>query len=145
MTPIGPVRADEPDDMLLNVDLSTLPESGPADGDGLWRIGVFGSPSPEGEGPRLGYVRQILDRAESSTPADGEGAPLELNNLEAEFDLSQIGCDSEYRFLCLEFSKGLRAAPDFKFEVQGGGDQIISCKEQPCRRRKSVVCHISIK
>ncbi|XP_030828654.1 uncharacterized protein LOC575485 isoform X1 [Strongylocentrotus purpuratus] len=134
MTPIGPVRADEPDDMLLNVDLSTLPESGPADGDGLWRIGVFGSPSPDGEGPRLGYVRQILDRAESSTPADGEGAPLELNNLEAEFDLSQIGCDSEYRFLCLEFSKGLRAAPDFKFEVQGGGDQIISCKEQPCRR-----------
>ncbi|XP_063953209.1 uncharacterized protein LOC129257173 isoform X2 [Lytechinus pictus] len=134
MSPIGPVRADEPDDMLLNVDLSTLPESGSADGDGLWRIGVFGSPSPDGAGPRLGYVRQILDRAESSIPAEGEGTPLELNNLEAEFDLSQIGCDSEYRFLCLEFSKGMMASPDFKFEVQGGGDEIVSCKEQPCRR-----------
>ncbi|XP_072174385.1 uncharacterized protein [Diadema setosum] len=130
----GPVRADEPDDVTFNVDLSTLPESGPASGDGLWRIGVFGAQNPQGEGPRLGYKRQILNRRQSSTPADGGGTPLELKNLETEFDLSQIGCDSEYKYLCLEFSKGLRANPDFEFEIEGGGDVIISCKEQPCRR-----------
>lgn len=136
MTPMGPVTADSPDDVLFNVDLSTLPDSGSADGDGLWRIGVFGAQNVDGAGPRLGYLRQILDRNEASTPAAGAGEPLQLKNLATEFDLSQIGCDSEYTFLCLEFSKGMRANPDFEFEVQGGGDVIISCKEQPCRRRK---------
>lgn len=132
----GPVSADGPDDVRFNVDVSTLPESGGADGDGLWRIGVFGAQNPQGTGPRLDYKRQILTRGQSSTPAEGEGMPLELNALETEFDLSQIGCDSEYRWLCLEFAKGLRASPDFEFEINGGGDVIISCKEQPCRRRK---------
>ncbi|XP_030855714.1 alpha-2 collagen isoform X1 [Strongylocentrotus purpuratus] len=130
----GPVSADGPDDVRFNVDVSTLPESGGADGDGLWRIGVFGAQNPQGTGPRLDYKRQILTRGQSSTPAEGEGMPLELNALETEFDLSQIGCDSEYRWLCLEFAKGLRASPDFEFEINGGGDVIISCKEQPCRR-----------
>nr|XP_054751416.1 collagen alpha-1(I) chain-like [Lytechinus pictus] len=134
MIPVGPVRADEPDDIILNVDLSTLPDSGSADGDGLWRIGVFGAQNVDGNGPRLGYLRQVLDRSEASTPAAGGGEPLQLTNLATEFDLSQIGCDSDYRFLCLEFSKGMRANPDFEFEVQGGGDVIIKCKEQPCRR-----------
>ncbi|XP_072173532.1 uncharacterized protein [Diadema setosum] len=130
----GPVSADRPDDVRFNVDVDTLPESGAADGDGLWRIGVFGAQNPQGTGPRLDYKRQILTRGQSSTPAEGEGAPLELQNLETEFDLSQLGCDSEYRYLCLEFAKGLRASPDFEFEINGGGDVIISCKEQPCRR-----------
>ena len=138
VTPMGPVKADQPDDVMFNVDLDTLPESGPADGDGLWRIGVFGSQSPQGTGPRMGYMRQILNRGQSSTPAEGGGAPLELKNLEAEFDLSQIGCDSDYKYLCLEFSKGMRASPDFRFEIQGGNDVIMNCKEQPCRRRKCV-------
>ena len=132
----GTVTTNKPDDLRFTVDVSTLIESGTASGDGLWRIGVFGAQNPQGTGPRLDYKRQILTRSESSTTAEGGGLPLELRNLETEFDLTQLGCDSSYRYLCLEFAKGLRASPDFEFEINGGGDVIISCEEQPCRRCK---------
>lgn len=97
----------------------------------MWQLGVFAAKNPEGTGPRKDELTQILDPLDESTPLD-EGGPLNLDDVEFPFPINEVGC-GEYNFLCVEFKKGVAPSPEFKFETQGEGDTIISCKEQPCR------------
>eukprot|EP00057_Strongylocentrotus_purpuratus_P020317 XP_011674791.1 PREDICTED: uncharacterized protein LOC100893890 isoform X2 [Strongylocentrotus purpuratus] len=128
---IGDAPFEDPAPLTIDADVLFEPDSPNVDGDGLWQLGVFAAKNPEGSGPRKDELTQILDPLDESTPLD-EGGPLNLDDVEFPFPINEVGC-GEYNFLCVEFKKGEAPSPEFKFETQGEGDTIISCKEQPCR------------
>ncbi|XP_022088425.1 uncharacterized protein LOC110978062 isoform X2 [Acanthaster planci] len=117
----------------LSVDVEPRASAGSASGDSLWRVGVFGSTRPDGKGKQIGLRRQILNREQSSRDLTA-GETLSFPEIDTEFDLSAIGCDSEFQYLCVEYAKGLRARPDFKFENARGGEVVTRCKDQECRK-----------
>ena len=133
------VKSGRPDPLTINMEVDSFPGTGSVDGNALWRVGMYGSPNPQGSGPKkLDYTRQILtqDQAAESLRA---GETMEIPFMETEFDLTKIGCEEEFQYLCLEFTKGQRAQPDFMFEIQDGGEEIVRCKKQPCRKGKYTV------
>lgn len=123
-----------PDDVTFDIDLSTLYTSAGADGNNLWRVGFFTSPDEIGS-VKSNYDPQILTRSSSSTDLE-PGEALKLDNVNTQVDLTGLGCEEDMKFVCLEFAKGQRANPDFKFEVSGGGDVLVKCIEQECEKRK---------
>ncbi|XP_038058584.1 uncharacterized protein LOC119729863 [Patiria miniata] len=131
--PTGKIIPGTPTPIRLNVDVDSRPTAGSATGDNLWRVGVFGSKRPDGKGEQVGLRRQILTRDQSGKDLTA-GNPLVFDGLDTDFDLSLIGCDSEVQYLCVEFAKGLRAEPDFKFQTASGSDVIVKCKDEECRK-----------
>ncbi|XP_022088426.1 collagen alpha-1(II) chain-like [Acanthaster planci] len=127
------VQAGRPTPVRFDVDVEPRPSAGSISGENLWRVGLFGSTRPDGRGPRIGPQRQILTRDLSSRDLTASQT-LQLDDINAEFDLTSIGCETEYQYLCLEFAKGLRAEPDFKFQAANGGEVITKCKDQDCRK-----------
>ena len=126
------INAGVPDDVTLNINVGTSENSRNLDdGENLWRVGMYGSQNDQGTGEKRGYVSQVLDPFNSGKSLEG-GMPLEFNAIEADFPMDQLGC-TDFKFLCLEFTKGYGANPDFKFEVEGGGDRIVKCKPEECR------------
>ncbi|XP_033625444.1 uncharacterized protein LOC117288629 isoform X2 [Asterias rubens] len=131
--PRGAVLPGVQTPIRLDVDVDSRPNTGSASGDALWRVGIFGATKPDGKGPRIGMERQILSRDLSSRDLFG-GETLSFDGIDTNFDLSQIGCESEYQYLCVEFAKGLRAQPDFRFETGAGEETIVKCKDEDCRK-----------
>lgn len=123
-----------PDDVTFDIDVSTLYTSAGADGNNLWRVGFFTSPDAVGS-TKANYDPQILTRSQSSTDLE-PGEALRLDNVNTQVDLTGLGCEEDMKYVCLEFAKGRRATPDFKFEVSGGGNVLIKCEEQECEKRK---------
>ncbi|XP_022088423.1 uncharacterized protein LOC110978061 isoform X2 [Acanthaster planci] len=131
--PTSKVTPGTPTPIRLNVGVESRPSAGSASGDGLWRVGIFGSTRPDGKGKQIGLTQQILTRDQSSRDLTA-GQPLDFVGVDTEFDLSAIGCESEFQYLCVEFAKGRRAQPDFKFQTAGGDDVIVKCKDEECRK-----------
>ncbi|XP_038058585.1 collagen alpha-2(I) chain-like [Patiria miniata] len=127
------VVSGRPTPVRFDVNVEPRPNTGSVSGENLWRIGAFGSTRPDGRGPRIGPQRQILSRDLSSKDLTS-GQTLRFDDINSEFDLSSIGCETEYQYLCLEYAKGLRAEPDFKFQAADGGEVVTKCKEQDCRK-----------
>ena len=122
-----------PTPVRLDIDINSRPNTGSASGDSLWRLGVYGATRPDGKGPQIGLQRQVLTRDQSSRYLNG-GDTLSFDGVDLSFDLSEIGCNTEYQYLCVEFAKGLRAQPDFKFETASGSDVVVKCKDEECRK-----------
>ena len=126
--------------LKFNAELLTRSGSRDLEGEGLWRMGIYGSKSPDGsETDRFGYVSQALNPEGASTTLDG-GFPMQIRNQEVDFDLGSIGCNG-YGYMCAEFSKGDAPNPDYKFEVVRRSDVasnevLTSCKKQKCSARK---------
>ncbi|XP_071825938.1 uncharacterized protein [Apostichopus japonicus] len=93
-------------------------------GTDLWRLGIFGSAEPDGSGPRMGEVPQLLSEEEGSKTLRS-GSTLTLMG-SAAADLRGIG-DTRFPYLCVEFGK---ANPDshFDFPVQNPSGTIYICK-----------------
>ena len=129
----GKIVPGTPTPIRLDVDVESRPTAGSATGDNLWRVGIFGSTRPDGKGKQIGLQRQILTRDQSGLDLTA-GRTLSFDGLDSQFDLSQIGCETEFQYLCVEFAKGLRAEPDFKFQTASGGNVTIKCKDAECRK-----------
>lgn len=91
----------------------------------LWRVGFFTSSSEDGSSPE-NYQSQILTDTQSSTELKLDN-DLQLHNVKA-----QVSCQKSMKYVCLEFAKWTEAIPDFKFEVLGGGNSLIKCREPKC-------------
>ena len=129
------VVSDRPTRVRFNIDVEPRPNAGSASGDSLWRVGVFGATRPDGKGPRIGTKRQILSRDLSGRDLTA-GQTLNFDAVDTEFDLTSVGCESEYQYLCIEYAKGLRAQPDFKFKTSDNKEIVTRCKSQECRKGK---------
>ncbi len=139
----GEVKSGQADSLAFNMDVDSLVNSGSVEGDTLWRVGLYGSTNPRGSGKKLNLQRQILSQDQSGRSLRA-GETMEVPFIESKFDLTEVGCEEEYQYLCLEFTKGERARPDFMFEVQQGGDEIVRCKKQPCRKGRTIFLSILI-
>ena len=105
-------------------------------GEGLWRVGMFGSESPEGA--RFGEVYQTLNEEEDSTTK--KGPQLQIDGIASDFELGTIGC-GDVQYVCVEFAKGDEPDPPFTMTVESGRgdsstDTLITCKEQECSARE---------
>lgn len=127
------VKSGQASPIRLGINVDSRATAGSVNGDTLWRVGMYGSTRPDGKGKQIGVKRQILSRDQSSRDLTA-GDTLSFESVDTEFDLSALGCESEFQYLCVEFAKGLRARPDFKFQTADGGETITRCKDQECRK-----------
>ncbi|XP_041458867.1 uncharacterized protein LOC121410685 isoform X2 [Lytechinus variegatus] len=108
-------------------------------GDGLWRMGLFGSRNAEGTGDRFSYVSQTLSLPQQGTTLN-PNLPLEFMDAETEFEMGSVGCN-EYGYVCVEFTGGDDPMPSFFFRVEDAVDSskeantLVSCREQECLSR----------
>ena len=117
----------------FDVTVSTTEDSRNVNGLGLWRVGVFASTQADGSGRREAENTQILDaynQGQALTPP----TPLNFDVNGIRFNMNPLGCES-YRYLCVEFTRGVRADPDFAFQTIDGGDNLVSCKEVQCQSK----------
>ncbi|XP_041460889.1 uncharacterized protein LOC121412045 [Lytechinus variegatus] len=127
---VATFRRSAPSDIVLDVLVQITPDSELIQGNGLWRIGLFGSPLANGSSSeRFNYVRQLLDPALASLPIT-PGQKINFPALPAQFKIIELGC-SRYKYICLEIAKGDEPQPDFVFH----NDQqkpLIFCKSVSC-------------
>ena len=122
--------------MTVEMSLDTLRGSRSLEGEGLWRMGLFGSGNRDGSGTRSVYKEQILNEANMATGMAGNGASMSIKPIETDFDIGTVGCVEGIDYLCAEFTKGSMPDPDFKFDIVGRrpeeGNTFTSCKRQEC-------------
>ncbi|XP_071496955.1 uncharacterized protein [Diadema antillarum] len=116
-------------DVTLQAWITPSPRTDYIHGEGLWRLGLYGSESMTGSGTKVGYQRQVLDQQEAAMPMHA-AAPLEFT-VRTTFDVRRIGCD-DVRYLCVEFGKGDAPIPNFKMPLPGG-DSVVSCQPSTCQ------------
>lgn len=123
----------------LDVNVDFTPDSANKKGEGLWRVGMFGSESPDGDGDRYGDVYQTLNEEKATTAK--KGTELVIDDIATEFEIGTIGC-TEVRYICVEFAQGDDPDPPFTMNVESSrGDtsttSLVTCKEHECSARKS--------
>ncbi|KAJ8019980.1 hypothetical protein HOLleu_41785 [Holothuria leucospilota] len=118
----------------LNVSLPFKNTSTPFEGEGLWRVGIFGSNSPTGKQKRFKEVRQILSLNETNLPSR-RNVPFVANDIITNFDTGSIGCHKDISYICVEFARGDSPTPGYNFVTDDDEDSVISCKEQECIAR----------
>nr|XP_054749905.1 uncharacterized protein LOC129255586 [Lytechinus pictus] len=105
-------------------------------GQGLWRMGIFGSRDAGGSGERFSYVSQTLSEEQQAKTLI-ENTPLNLTNVETLFEIGSVGCN-DFGFICVEFTGGDGPNPYYFFRKEGAVDAsrsantITKCKEQEC-------------
>lgn len=121
-------RDAESSDVNIQAWITPSPTTDYIYGDGLWRLGIFGSSSQTGVGRKVAYRRQILARRDASAPMHA-AAPLEFD-VATHFELWRVGCN-DIGFLCVEFGKGDSPDPNFNIPLPGGG-AVVSCQRATC-------------
>ena len=136
------IRRNAPSDVSVSASMYTMPGSDVINGRGLWRIGLFGSPSANGSsGDRFNYVRQLLSPSESSQNA-GPSTKLTFPSLITQFDVLSLGC-TEFKYLCIEIAKGDNPQPDFVFH-NDAQKPIILCRKVSCQGQGKPIMKILI-
>ena len=119
-----------PSDVAVQFSVSPAETTDTIEGEGLWRLGLFFSTRGDGGGERHKYQRQILleEYADMSLTSR---YPMYFLDVMAFIDVVGMGCD-DWRYVCVEFSKGDNPRPDFGLPLPGGLDYVVSCREFPC-------------
>lgn len=100
-------------------------------GEGLWRVGLYGSSSIDGNGTRYAEVRQSLNALQSAERLS-DARPISFSDIVTDFELGSIGCIKEYPYFCVEFAKAEAPTPDYTFITEMGDTSLISCVPQEC-------------
>ncbi|XP_071822896.1 uncharacterized protein [Apostichopus japonicus] len=100
-------------------------------GEGLWRVGLYGSSSIDGNGTRYAEVRQSLNALQSAERLS-DARPISFSDIVTDFELGSIGCIKEYPYFCVEFAKAEGPTPDYTFITEMGDTSLISCVPQEC-------------
>ena len=122
---------------------ATILPSGSTDeivGEGLWRFGMFFSANKSGKGGRLRYNPQILPKVYADH-ALSPWLPLLFANVTTLVDVTGLGCD-RWRYICVEFAKGVNATPDFELPMPGGIQVAVSCHEFTCTTGKKEAINV---
>lgn len=125
------IPSGQPVPVTIDATIDMEPYSRGVSGACLWKVNMFGSRNNDGSGARQPLSSQILDSYEAAIPLS-PGGPLYFENLQADFDVSQLGC-GEIGYLCLEFTQCDTPNPDFSFEASDGGESIVKCQAENCR------------
>ncbi|XP_033116355.1 uncharacterized protein LOC117116426, partial [Anneissia japonica] len=131
MTTRGSVNIGQPSDLIINLIVDVADDSDFITGSNLWRVGLYGSESPDGSTSlRSNYVRQILPGSQRGQLfAQGMDTVIMIRTM---YDVSHVGCGT-FKYMCLEFTKNDLATPDFEIVSDMGGT-LRSCQVAPCVR-----------
>ncbi|PIK42696.1 5 alpha fibrillar collagen [Apostichopus japonicus] len=104
----------------------------------LWRLGLYGSNSEFGVGPKFDEVYQLLTDERIALPIENR-KPLKFGELVTQFEIGTIGCVDNVNYVCLEFEKNTNPDPDYVIIIQDKrGDDVkslISCKRKLCEAK----------
>lgn len=126
--------------VTLDVDMTLREDTRDISGDRLWRLGLFGSTSQNGTGPKYDEVYQVLtEEAMSKSVIDGR--PVEFGTMDTQFEIGTIGCVEGLDYVCIELAKNTDPEPDYVMLIEENGSfdakSLVSCKEQECFASKS--------
>ena len=108
-------------------------------GTGLWNESMYGSRNDDGSGEQYQLNEQILSITQQNT--DLTGTRLDFIGSEAQLDITELGCDKDFQYLCFSFMKG--ANPSVAFDLntfQGDGSRITVCNDR-CPSRPGLFIH----
>lgn len=124
------VRPNQRSPITVQASVRFDENSSPLTGSRLWRMSLFGSDNLDGNGRTFDPIHQILD-AQNQRKSLNPQFPLTFNNVPTEYNVGAIGC-GEYQFLCMEFTRADNSDPAFVFDVVGGGNKLVNCKQLLC-------------
>nr|XP_006814955.1 PREDICTED: uncharacterized protein LOC102801936 [Saccoglossus kowalevskii] len=99
--------------MEFDVIIKTDPNGGDAVGDDLWKATVFTSTTPDGSRNKRVLDEQVLTPSQEDRDIPA-GDTATFRYLDANVDMQGSTC-ADVGYLCVEFSKGEYAYPDFEF------------------------------
>ena len=128
------VRPGVKDRLNIQATMVFDPSSPSISGNGLWRLNAYGSTNVQGTGAKFQHVDQLLSPTQQAQPltiSDSGFAYVDFD-VDAEMDIAAIGCGN-YRFLCFDFTKGVRPSSDFPFtSPQADTSKFTVCQERAC-------------
>ena len=90
----------------LNVWVKILPRTFNLTGADLWKVNLWGSLTPSGDGAMLGYIDQALDDKQAASPliSSNETITFRFKKLSFTFEFTQDAC-STFNYVCARFAK----------------------------------------
>ena len=91
---------------------------------------MYGSVNNDGSGYKYELNEQILSGAHQAKSLIG-AANIIFNGAQGSLDMTEIGCEKNYRFLCFDFMKGDNPSVDFTFtSFQEDPSKITLCSDR---------------
>ena len=92
----------------LDVRVKILPGTFNLTGADLWKVNLWGSLTPSGDGAKIGYIDQVLDDKQAASPLITENTNeiirFKFKNTDVTFDFAQDIC-STFNYVCARFTK----------------------------------------
>ncbi|XP_072024307.1 uncharacterized protein [Amphiura filiformis] len=127
------------DQFTLNVTAIFSEVSIDVRGTGLWKLSMYGSKNNDGTGEQFDRIDQLLSRSQQDMPLVN-GEALDFVHMKGELEISAIGCDKAFRYLCLDFAKGDRPTPDFSFmSLQSDGSKVTACYDRCPKQEETLM------
>ena len=124
----GPVIEQKQDnDLVMDITGITGDGSTEVGGENLWRVGMYGSSSPQGRGRKLGYQTQVLSQPQMDQTLETD-SDLPFGDTQVNFDMTGLLC-KDVKYLCTELRKNRDATPDYTFEAIPNERALVSCTE----------------
>ncbi|XP_072019390.1 uncharacterized protein [Amphiura filiformis] len=123
------ITEGQKDSFIINATARFSEASDDIQGTGLWKLSMFGSRNQDGTGEQLERVDQLLTTTQQALPLVG-AQNITFIRAGGEFDFNLIGCGTEFRYLCFEFTKGDNPNPDFQFILPGGLTTYRTCSDR---------------
>ncbi|XP_030835681.1 cadherin-23 isoform X4 [Strongylocentrotus purpuratus] len=111
---------------------NSLPSAASVSGQNLWQLEIFANTLANGQGTISLLQTVNLPFGTGSVPLVA-GSPLNLNNLQATFDLRPYAC-IDIPFLCLRLSRNQLSNPEFTI-TGTTANSLVTCKSIPCSDR----------
>ena len=114
------------------MNINSNPNSGDANGNGLWKLETFVANTPTGDGSRRTLDRQTLTPEMSSRDLRS-GSRLVFNDLAARINKEDVPCEEGGGYLCVELSRGDN--PSIDYTLSGAReDSLRKCRKIKCEK-----------
>ncbi|XP_072042842.1 uncharacterized protein [Amphiura filiformis] len=119
------IREGVVNDLIIDLNLKINERGQGVEGEGLWKVSMWGSAKMDGSGDRIGYVEQALSESQTAQkvqrPPFFGGFEFTIPGIDYSMDSQGATCP-EMEYLCAEFGKGDDPSPVYpllSFDVEG--------------------------
>ena len=110
--------------------VQTTDESSPIVGRNMWRLNMYGSERPNGQGPRYAEQEQVLSDYFSSRELMTPGSTLNFQTIDTEYDMTDLNC-KKVKYLCTEFSRNPSSSEEFVLTPVPNQSVLRDCMDVP--------------
>lgn len=116
---------------VFQITVSSSPDGGSVMGVNLWRVIVFMSSTPDGQGER--FFEADANTGNAGSAALPAGGTIEMDSVAAPLALDGFSCATT-QYLCHEFTRSDAASVDFTLEAASTlPNGLINCQQNLCR------------